>query len=180
KNTAATFSSSNTKVASVVANNGVITFKDRGSVYIRIKGNDGRNYKVKFNVMDKTYARVSIKGQYAELYKNGKRVKKVPVVTGKPGRTATPKGTFKIAYKTRNTYLDGSTVGYDYYLPVKYWIPLANTGGVGFHDASWRTYKSFGKGYYKWDGSHGCINMRTGDAAYFYKHLSKGTQVKIF
>jgi lipoprotein-anchoring transpeptidase ErfK/SrfK len=76
-----------------------------------------------------------------------------------------------------NTYLAGATVGYSYYIPVKYWMPLAKTGGVGLHDARWRSYGSFGGSYYKWDGSHGCINMRTNDVAVFYQFLKAGDEI---
>lgn len=174
----ATYTSGNTKVATVNKTNGVIGFKKTGKVTIYVKGSDNRQYRVYFSVGE-TYVVVSIASQRARLYVNGKLRKSVPVVTGKPGRTSTPKGTWKIAYKTRNTYLDGATVGYDYYLKVRYWIPLAGTGGVGFHDAPWRSNGAFGGKIYKYDGSHGCINMRTKDAAYFYKYLKAGTVIKI-
>lgn len=179
KLTSATYKSSNTKVATVDKNNGVVKFKKSGKVTITVVGSDKRTYKTYFNIND-TYVLVSIKNQNARIYVNGKLRKKAPVVTGRAGVTPTPKGTFKIAYKQRNTYLDGATVGFDYYLPVKYWMPLAGTGGVGLHDARWRGYNQFGKNYYLWDGSHGCINMRTGDAKYFYSKIKKGTIVKVY
>jgi len=178
KNTAAQYYSSNTNIATIGLDNGVVTFKKVGSVTITVKGSDNRTYRTKFNVTD-TYVTVSIKEQRARLYVNGKLARTAPVVTGKPGVTPTPKGTFTVAYKQRNTFLDGSTVGYDYFLPVKYWIPLANTGGVGLHDASWRANNKFGGNFYIWDGSHGCINMREADVAFFYKHIKAGTVVKI-
>ena len=179
KFTEATYKSSNTKVATVNKTTGIVKFKGSGKVAITVSGSDKRTYKTYFNI-NSTYVLVSIKNQNARLYVNGKLKKKVPVVTGRAGVTPTPKGTFKIAYKQRDTYLDGETVGFDYYLAVKYWMPLGGTGGVGLHDASWRGYNQFGGNYYLWDGSHGCINMRTKDAAYFYSKIKKGTTVKIY
>ncbi|MDF9866530.1 lipoprotein-anchoring transpeptidase ErfK/SrfK [Bacilli bacterium PM5-3] len=175
----AKYYSSDTKAATVNENNGVISFKKGGDVTITIKGSDKRTFKTKFRITS-TYVVVSIQKQNAKLYVNGKLKRTAKVVTGRLGVTDTPTGTFKIAYKQRNTHLDGRPMGYDYYLPVKYWVPLAGTGGVGLHDASWRPYSQFGGTYYKWDGSHGCINMRTKDVAYFYKHIKKGTIVKIY
>lgn len=176
---AATFTSSNKKVATVNSRTGAVSFKKSGKVTIYVKGSDGRNLRAKFEI-DGVYVTVSIKSQVASIYRGGKRLRKVPIVTGRSGVYDTPKGTFKLAYKQRNTYLDGATVGFDYYLPVKYWMPLANTGGVGFHDASWRGAKQFGGKYYLYDGSHGCINMRTKDAAFFYKTMKAGTTIKIY
>lgn len=175
----ATYTSSNTKIATVNKSNGVVYFKKDGKVTIYVKGADNKRYKTTFAISS-VYISISISKQRARLYVGGKLRKNVPVVTGRPSATPTPKGTFKIAYKQRNTYLDGATVGYDYYLKVKYWMPLAGTGGVGLHDAPWRSYKSFGGSLYKRDGSHGCINMRTKDAAYFYKYIKAGTTVKIY
>ena len=179
KNTKAQFYSSNKKVATINVNSGVVSFKKAGKVIITIKGSDNRTYKAKFEI-ESTYVIISIKNQNAKLYVNGKLKKKAPVVTGRAGVTPTPTGTFKIAYKQRDTYLDGATVGYDYYLKVKYWMPLAGTGGVGLHDAPWRAYDQYGGSYYLWDGSHGCINMRTADAGYFFKYIKAGTTVKVY
>lgn len=176
---AAKYTSSNTKVATVNAATGLVKFLTTGKVTITVAGSDKKTYKTYFNSAG-VQVNISIKSQRAMLYVNGQLKKSVPIVTGRAGVTPTPKGTFKIAYKQTNTYLDGSTVGYDYYLHVKYWMPLAGTGGVGLHDASWRSYNSFGGNYYKWDGSHGCINMRTSDAAYFYRYISAGTIVNIY
>lgn len=180
KYVSASYSSSNTSVATVNSRTGLVYFKKAGKVYINVKGTDKRNYRIKYNVNQSVFISVSIKRQTASIYRNGKRLRTAKVVTGRAGVTPTPKGTFKIAYKQRNTYLDGSTVGYDYYLAVKYWMPIAGTGGVGFHDASWRGYNQFGGKYYLSDGSHGCINMRTKDAAFFYSVMKPGTTVKIY
>lgn len=176
----AAFKSSNTKLATVNKNTGQIKFKKKtGTVTIHVKSFEKKNYKVKFKIGNATYVKVSIKKQKAYLYVNGKLRRTAKVVTGKKGVHDTSKGTWYVEYKTRNTHLDGSTVGFSYYLPVKYWIPLKGTGGVGLHDASWRSYGSYGGSYYKTSGSHGCINMRTKDVAYFYKYLKAGSRVSI-
>jgi lipoprotein-anchoring transpeptidase ErfK/SrfK len=174
----ANFYSSNTNVASVNVNDGIIYGRNPGSTTITINGKDNRVYKLKVNIAQ-TKVIVDISSQKAYLYVKGKLLRTASVVTGRAGVTPTPYGTFKIAYKTTNFTMDGRTVGYDYLLHVDYWIPLAGTGGVGLHDASWRSNNAFGGNYYKWDGSHGCINMKRADVAFFYKHLKAGDPVTI-
>ncbi|WP_423363590.1 L,D-transpeptidase [Mycoplasma sp. P36-A1] len=177
--TKAKFKTSNKHIATVNANSGLVKFtKKTGIVTITAVSSENKTYKVKFRVGE-TYAKINISKQSAYLYVNGKLARTAKVVTGTKNKHDTPKGTWYVAYKTRNTYLDGASVGYDYYLPVKYWIPLANTGGVGLHDARWRSNSAFGKSYYKTEGSHGCINMRNKDVAYFYKYLKAGSRVVI-
>ena len=179
KHTSAGFYSTNTSIATVNHSTGLINFKKAGKVTINVHGDGGRIYKVHFRV-NGVVVNVNIKKQTAYLYNNNKLLRKAAIVTGRPGKTPTPKGSFKISWKTRNTYLDGRTVGYSYYLKVKYWIAIGGTNGVGFHDASWRSNSRFGKKYYLSDGSHGCINMKEKDVAFFYKYLKAGTPVNIY
>jgi lipoprotein-anchoring transpeptidase ErfK/SrfK len=47
----------------------------------------------------------------------------------------------------------------------------------GMHDASWRS--SFGGGIYKYNGSHGCVNMPRWAARKLYNKVSVGTIVVI-
>lgn len=128
---------------------------------------------------DSNFIEVSIPNQKLYLYSNGKLVLSASVVTGRAGVTPTPRGSYSIAYKTTNFTMRGAQYGYDYVLPVSYWMPLTNGDGVGFHDAPWRAYSSFGGNIYTWDGSHGCINMRLSDVSRVYNTVSIGTGVWI-
>ena len=83
----------------------------------------------------------------------------------------TPKGTYKIQYKTRNTYLTGA----DYRSFVNYWMPFY--GGYGLHDATWRS--SFGGDIYKYGGSHGCVNLPLSKAKKIYNNSYAGMRVVI-
>ncbi len=129
------------------------------------------------NSIDSNLVEVSIPNQKVYLYVDGKLVLSADVVTGKPGSTATPVGKFSIMYKTTNFTLRGDQYGYDYELPVSYWLPLEGGGGVGLHDAPWRSSGSFGGSLYLSDGSHGCINMRLGDVSVIYNNVVAGTGV---
>ena len=65
---------------------------------------------------------------------------------------------------------------YEYETQVTYWMPF--NGGVGFHDASWRS--SFGGTIYQYNGSHGCINMPYEKAKTLYNNISTGYYVVVY
>ena len=45
------------------------------------------------------------------------------------------------------------------------------------HDASWRS--QFGGSIYKYNGSHGCVNMPRSKVSKLYKMVTNGTRVII-
>lgn len=119
----------------------------------------------------KTYILISIKKQKLWFYKKGKLVLKSNVVTGHKGHTNTPKGTYHIRGKSRSAYL----VGDDYVSFVNYWMLIDSGSQIGLHDATWRS--SFGGSIYKYNGSHGCINLPYKVAKKIYKKAPVGTKV---
>lgn len=122
---------------------------------------------------DDTYALVNISSQSMVFIKNGKAVVSSSVVTGDPTKGhSTPTGAYQVMYKARNQTLTGQ----GYASPVKYWMPF--TTNTGFHDASWRN--SFGGGSYRGNGSHGCVNMPSGNAAALYSVIEPGTPVFVY
>ncbi|MBU3146105.1 L,D-transpeptidase family protein [Clostridium sp. CF012] len=118
-----------------------------------------------------TYVEIDLSGQHMWFYKNGVLITKGDVVTGNDGsdKTRTPMGIYKIDYKERNATLKGE----DYAAPVNYWLPF--NGGIGIHDASWRT--DFGGELYKTGGSHGCINSPYDVAKTIFNNIEAGTPV---
>ena len=97
------------------------------------------------------------------------------IVTGtaKTSRS-TPTGTYQIYSKVKGTYLrpsDGSKVWVDYWMPFN--------GGIGLHDATWRSNSQFGTDQYLYSGSHGCVNMPYDSAATVYDLVSVGTTVYV-
>ena len=60
---------------------------------------------------------------------------------------------------------------------VDYWMPFDTTYGVGLHDADWRS--EFGGSIYRYDGSHGCVNLPPGFARRLYnnKYVTPGLPV---
>ena len=126
------------------------------------------------------YVYVSISEQTLYYCSGGNLVMKTPVVTGSlsPKDHSTPKGEFQINGKATNVHLKGyeddGVTEYDSF--VRYWMPFLGRGW-GLHDADWRY--SFGGHIYKYDGSHGCVNMPFEAAKSLYERISVGTLVVI-
>jgi len=87
----------------------------------------------------------------------------------------TPEGFFAIRFKSTERDL----VGYNpdgtesYRSHVHYWMPVYNN--IGLHDATWRG--AFGGNIYKWNGSHGCVNLPLKAAKELYGYVEKGMSV---
>ena len=123
-----------------------------------------KNYTEK---LDDIFVVVDIGEQKLYLYNNDELCYMTPVTTGKD-TTPSDKGLFKIYYKERKTYLMNNSF-------VEYWMPY--NGGEGLHDASWRS--EFGKEDYKYNGSHGCINIPPEITDEIYETVSVGTKVLV-
>lgn len=116
------------------------------------------------------YVEVSIADQYLWVYKDGKIVVSTPIVSGNVSSGAwTGGGVFSIYEKDTDCWLVGKTFR-DF---VSYWI--AFNGNIGIHDASWRS--EFGGDIYKYNGSHGCVNLPVSIAGQVYANVSVGTKV---
>lgn len=121
------------------------------------------------------YIEINLSRQYLWAYENGQVVHSAPITSGATGAgLGTVTGLFAIYSKRTNTYLNGSQYGYDYNVFVNYWMPFYK--GFGLHDASWRNGRFGGQDYY-YNGSHGCVNMPAGTAAFIYNWSDVGTPV---
>ncbi len=121
--------------------------------------------------IENTYVEVDIDNQQLTYYKDGELLVNTDVVTGKLDGHRTPKGLYSSYDKKVNRWL----VGEDYCVFVKYWVRIS--GPYGLHDASWRT--KFGGEYYKYGGSHGCVNIPEEAMAVIYEHIVDGTPVLV-
>ena len=113
-------------------------------------------------------------------FKGNQTVLTAPVVTGMKDKHDTPLGNYTLYKSDKETsrYLRGNNDdGTKYNAFVNYWMPF--NGGVGFHDATWRSSSEFNKNQYKTDGSHGCVNMKKADAKTLYSKTTKNTAVKV-
>lgn len=133
-------------------------------------GNETKD-KIIINVEEKNaYIDVSISEQRLNYYEYGKLVLSSDIVTGV--NNGTPTGNYRVLNKARNVTLKG--VNYTSF--VNYWIAFIGHS-YGIHDASWRT--NFGGSIYKYNGSHGCINMPYTNASKLYNMVDIGTPVHV-
>ncbi len=128
-----------------------------------------------------TYVEVDLSNQHLYFYKDGAVVMESDFVSGNMSYSdrKTPEGVCHIVYKTKDFTLRGEKKEdgtYEYEEPVKYWMPF--NGGVGFHDAPWRS--EFGGDIYRTSGSHGCINMPSGKAAELYDLIDESVPIVVF
>ncbi len=102
----------------------------------------------------------------------------MPASMGKPGHE-TPLGTFEVLEKYRDLVMDSSTYGVPidspegYRLDTEYAVRLT-WGGIFVHAAPWSVDS---QGYE--NVSHGCINLGTENARWFYEHVQVGDTVTI-
>lgn len=134
---------------------------------------------------------VSLGEEMLRAYDNGKLVRSFPVTTGQPDLPSPP-GTWWIEGKKHPTVFKSTAPkgSPDWYpdTPITYAMQY-HSNGYFFHDAWWRT--EFGKGTnfphqdpngdpFANQGSHGCVNMSTNDAAWLYDFVSVFTHIIIY
>lgn len=128
-----------------------------------------------------TYVEIDLSKQHLWYYKNGKKAFECDIVSGQTtsaARTTLP-GVYKVWYKARNYTMKGSNSdGDEWETKCSYWNRVAIVG-IGLHDSQWRG-NAFGGSIYKYNGSHGCINMPLSGAKYIYEKVEKGTPVVMY
>lgn len=125
------------------------------------------------NEIPNTYIEISINDQYLWYYVDGELLLESKIVTGTYNRHDTPKGVYYISECINGKYL----VGDDYKTWVNKWMRITNQGH-GLHDATWRS--RFGGTIYKYNGSHGCINLPYNFAKQLYDKVEVNTVVVIY
>jgi hypothetical protein len=144
-----------------------------------------------YGYMNERVVVVSLTEEALRAYDNGKLVKAFLVTTGQPD-LPTPPGTWWIEGKKHPTVFKSTAPkgSPDWYpdTPINYAMQY-HSNGYFFHDAWWRT--EFGPGTnfphqdpngdpFAGQGSHGCVNMSTSDAAWLYDFVSLFTRVVIY
>lgn len=121
------------------------------------------------------YIEVNLSQQHLWVWQDHVVIYESPITSGATGAgLGTITGLFSIYYKTTNTHLVGYQYGYNYNVPVKYWMPFYS--GFGLHDAVWRNGNFGGQDYY-YGGSHGCVNLPDATAEFVYNWSTIGTPV---
>ncbi len=122
-----------------------------------------------------TYVEVDLDHQHLYLYVDGKRIAEGDICSGSVANAAaTPEGLYTIKSKDHDRYLRGE--GYCDW--VSCFMPF--NGGIGLHDATWRTTEDYGGEVYLEEGSHGCINMPVALAQTIDEHVEVGTYVILY
>lgn len=124
-----------------------------------------------------TYVEIDLTSQHVYMYQDGVLNWNSACVTGNISKDyTTPAGIYSLAYKEKSRVLRGAKRAdgtYEYESYVNFWMPF--NGGIGLHDASWRT--RFGGEIYKKGGSHGCINLPPIKTKDLYDLVYKGIPV---
>ena len=124
---------------------------------------------------------VNLTEQIATAY-DGREVIRIALVsTGRPG-WETPVGTFPVLRRVEKDTMDGSTLvgqgprgaGADYKVENVRYVQYFTDDGAAIHENYWRRPATFGM-----PGSHGCIGMTPGDAAWFWDFAALGTPLVI-
>ena len=117
---------------------------------------------------------ISLSDQKLWLVRDGRIISKIGIVSGKPS-SPTVTGNFRILSKEYSRILRGP--GYASW--VQYWMPFH--GGYGIHDANWQPYSAFSNSnYYRWGGSHGCVNVHPGSMGSIYNNSYVGMRVIVY
>lgn len=134
---------------------------------------------------------ISLKEQALRVYNNGDLVKAFHVTTGRPEKPSLP-GFWSIESKQSPTvFRSDQPPGSPYWYPdtpIQYAM-LYHSGGYFLHDSWWRAdygpntqfphYDSSGDAF-SFDGSHGCINIASGKAAWVFNYVDINTPVIIY
>ncbi len=146
----------------------------------------------RYNLKGKSVLVVSLAEQVLRVYQQGKLVKAFYVTTGRPERPSLPGVWPVLDRESPIVFVSSDPPGSPFWFPntpISYAINY-HEGGFFFHDASWRV--NFGPGTqfphqdasgntpYNFDGSHGCINLATADAAWVYMNTNWSTEVLIY
>lgn len=122
-----------------------------------------------------SYVEVDLDSQHLWLYKGGELIAEGDICSGDVATgCSTPTGLYTIDSMETDRWLNGA----DYHDWVSYWMPF--NGGIGLHDATWRSEDEFGGEVYLESGSHGCINMPLELAQQAYENVEVGSYVILY
>ena len=145
--------------------------KLKNKVLVKCENKEGYINSNKVVELNDTFVTIDVDKQELRIIEDGKTTLKTSVVTGTETNESrrSDRGVFEVYSKSADRYLQGP--GYSTH--VDYFAAYNN--GEGLHDACWRD--SFGGDIYKYNGSHGCINLPVDVAPKVYKKVKIGTKV---
>ena len=122
--------------------------------------------------------RVNAETHTADVYRDGERVRTIPITTGKAG-FETRSGVKVITTKEPSRVMDAATGGTDpgdpeyYRLLVRYAMRITDSGEF-VHAAPWSVYAQG-----RQNVSHGCIGMSTSNAEWLFSRSAVGDVVEV-
>lgn len=126
-----------------------------------------------FEIGDAVISRVDDATKMITVERNGEIIKTMPTSMGKAA-TPTPNGTYVIGEKHASMIMDSSTYGVavdsaeGYRTPVQYATRMSYSG-IFLHAAPWSVWAQGSQ-----NTSHGCLNVTTADAKWFYDNAKRG------
>ncbi len=160
---------------------GLISDQNSDVIGVAPVEDDHETFKQKAKTDEPTYIEINIGQQLMWVYKDDELLVQTPVVTGSAADGwDTPVGDYTIIDKETDKVLNGSTVGFDYKVPVNYWMRLTNSG-IGIHDIDWLDTSNAwdSRSVYELQGSHGCINVPNDVMSTVYNNIPVGTPVYV-
>jgi lipoprotein-anchoring transpeptidase ErfK/SrfK len=133
---------------------------------------------VEFDVGTRKVAVVDATERVLRLYVDDKLVKEMPTSLGK-GSSPTPTGTYVVMQQSRNYTMRSASYGVPldapggYETPVEYASRLSNSG-IFVHAAPWSVGDQGRRNV-----SHGCLNVSTANAGWFYDNFGRGDVVEV-
>jgi lipoprotein-anchoring transpeptidase ErfK/SrfK len=133
---------------------------------------------VRFRIGERRVSVVDVRTHRMKVTSGGRTVRVLPVSTGRE-RYPTTNGVHFVLEKTAVKLMDSSTVGIPrnapggYYQRVQWSVRISNSGEF-VHAAPWST-GSQGRA----NVSHGCVNLSTANAAWFYRQTRRGDVVEV-
>jgi lipoprotein-anchoring transpeptidase ErfK/SrfK len=133
---------------------------------------------IRFRVGQRRVSVVDVRTHRMKVTSGGKTLRVLPVSTGRE-RYPTTNGVHFVIEKTRDKLMDSSTVGIPrnspggYYQHVAWSVRISNSGEF-VHAAPWST-GSQGRA----NVSHGCVNLSTANAAWFFRLTRRGDVVEV-
>ena len=144
-----------------------------------------------YQMMNKKVIVISLQEQAMRVYQNGQLVKAFLVTTGRP-ELPSPPGTWWVEGKQSPTVFKAGVPSSspDWYpdTPINYAIQY-HSHGYFIHDSWWRADYGPGTNFphadssgdpFSSQGSHGCVNLAKGDAAWVYGFVQPYTNIVIY
>ncbi|WP_245650427.1 L,D-transpeptidase [Nocardia harenae] len=131
-----------------------------------------------FRIGDAVIATADDNTHTLTVTRNGEVIREMPTSMGKP-KHETPNGIYYVGEKQQKMTMDSSTYGVPitdpegYKLEVEYATRISNSG-IFVHAAPWSVGQQ-GRA----NVSHGCLNLSTEDARWFFENATKGDPVVV-